>query len=98
MSSSPSPSTTIRRQLITLAIVALLFSTLFVEINLSSGDKLKKKKKKLMKYLAAGIMLAQQMKPKKSIKPVPIPIPIPLPIEWEQPPIVIHQKHKYDGY
>jgi len=84
---SPCPTATIlRRQIVTIAFVTLLFSTLFLEIN---ADKLKKKKKKYMKYLAAVYMLAQQMTPKKKFMPVPIPIPIPIPIEFEKPPIVI---------
>jgi len=86
---SPCPTTTIlRRQIVTIAIVTLLFSTLFLEIN---ADKKKKKLKKYSKYLAAVFMLAQQIKPKKSFKLVPVPVPIPIPIEWEQPPIVINK-------
>lgn len=79
-----------RRTALTLAIVALLASTLLMEISLVSA-----KKKKYVKALAAAAMVARYLKPKKGILPIPLPLPVPLPIEWEQPPVVVHPKQHH---
>lgn len=87
-----SSTTTIRRQLYTLAIVCLIASTLFTSVDYSAA----KKKKKILKAIAAATMIARNLKPKKGILPIPLPLPVPLPIEWEQPPVIVHPKqHAY---
>lgn len=80
-------------------MVALLASTLLMEISLVSA----KKYKKALKAVAAAAMVLKYIKPKKGILPIPLPLPVPLPIEWEQPPVIVHPKQyqhqeQYGGY
>lgn len=77
-----------RKQILTLAIVCLIASTLLSEISFVSA----KKHKKILKAAAAAAMIMKYIKPKKGILPIPLPLPVPLPIEWEQPPVIVHPK------
>jgi len=90
---------TLRKQILTLAMVALLASTLLMEVSFSSAHS----KKKILKAAAVAAMVLKHIKPKKGILPIPLPLPVPLPIEWEQPPVIVHPKQyhpepQYGGY
>lgn len=80
-----------RRQVLTLAYVAIFASTLLIEVAQVAADK----KKIILKALAAGAVVLKHMKPRKGILPIPLPLPVPLPIEWEQPPVIVHPKQQH---